>query len=105
MIFVIRQHLSKTTKKHSPFSRLKNCIFKFFPIGIFSNYFIPTISTCPSLVAISPKKIHFFRFTFDVSESRYINTIGSTSRVIFIIKSINFSNCTSTQLMIHNVMA
>src|SRR5579863_4353971 len=100
---MVRKCFSKTAKMNGPCAWFGECVFQ---SGSNGNFFRTTHKTFAAATTLISESTHIIAFiTSDISELRNIDTVGSSSEIIFILKSFNLTASASTQVMIHNIMS
>src|SRR5690606_26313194 len=95
--------LAPGSDANGPLARLGLGFFKFYPYAHWSAY-APT-SVTASLVAKPTYIIIAHRIGADISKSRNIDSIVSTSVVVFIIKTLHVTRRTCSKMMIHKIVS
>src|SRR4030095_5096980 len=101
-IFMIRKCFSESAKAKRPDSWFGQC---FLEVHSYSDFFRTPLISLPASAALVTESAQIVPFVISyIPELWNIKTVGSSSEIIFIIKTFNHTTGTYTQVMVHDIM-
>src|SRR4029078_1910368 len=99
---MVRKNLTGDPKAHSPFTRLSQCIFIITANIHFGYIAAIAFPAGPALVAKAPDIISFI--TKEIAIPWYINAVGTSSEIIFILIALHRAGGSNVKMVIHNIV-